>query len=137
MKNQYILIIDSYDAGNELVRQNLFDLGNKKIITAKTYSEADRIIDLLNNKKREYIAIADSHIFSDCQHTSTSELLKKVVNSGNLAVLHSSEPLISLDNGLKKLIREGMNYVSKSPDSLGDENEFFERILAPLGLERD
>jgi len=134
MKARKILLIDSYKYGNELVSQHLIDLekSEDEIFSATTYSGAEKMIDIFNSRKIPYIAIFDSSIpKGDYVRVCTSELVDKVRESDNIAVLLSADTSEHLSDNLKKQIYDNkLHYITKSSEILGCAKTFHGALLA-------
>lgn len=133
MKNKGIIVIDDYELGHDLISMNFEELGikEKDISFVTDYSQAEKKLKELDSENKEYIVLSDVTIKGTC----TSKLLKKVIESGNIVILHSAR--MNLGKNLTELIeKENLHYVLKSNKHLGEGEEFYKEVLKPVGLEK-
>jgi len=137
MINKHILIIDSYEIGQMLVRNMLLQLGKQhhEIVFATDSEEARKKMLELKKEGKRCLVISDSLVRSSHRvhgpygRQCTSELIKEAIGLGYDVGLCVAGPL---SEGLQELVEQGVHCVTKRSEHLSDPQKFYDEIVAPI-----
>lgn len=137
MKKRNILVIDSYKAGNEFLRQSFLHMGKnpENIHFAMNYEQAQEEITRLRGSS--YSVLSESHIPTRRGiRIETSRLLESLSESNIPIVLHTADSITRLGHRMNELIFNGkIWYVQKTAKNFEDDQTFYSTIMLPLNHE--